>query len=78
MSAIEDGLRGYMIVNQYCKFCLNSINTPFDIFFFFTCTDLNGAIPAGNSPLAGKLFVVLGAGGAGKSLMVLHKREPEL
>lgn len=29
---------------------------------------LNGAIPAGSSPLAGKLFVVLGAGGAGKSL----------
>ncbi|GLT60535.1 hypothetical protein SLA2020_332970 [Shorea laevis] len=29
---------------------------------------LNGAIPSGSSPLAGKLFVVLGAGGAGKSL----------
>ncbi|XP_059652600.1 bifunctional 3-dehydroquinate dehydratase/shikimate dehydrogenase, chloroplastic-like [Cornus florida] len=28
----------------------------------------NGTIPAGGSPLAGKLFVVLGAGGAGKSL----------
>ncbi|XP_002512299.3 bifunctional 3-dehydroquinate dehydratase/shikimate dehydrogenase, chloroplastic [Ricinus communis] len=30
--------------------------------------ELNGAVPAGTSPLAGKLFVVLGAGGAGKSL----------
>ncbi|XP_050384124.1 bifunctional 3-dehydroquinate dehydratase/shikimate dehydrogenase, chloroplastic-like [Argentina anserina] len=30
---------------------------------------MNGAIPAGKSPLAGKLFVVLGAGGAGKSLV---------
>ncbi|XP_065853587.1 bifunctional 3-dehydroquinate dehydratase/shikimate dehydrogenase, chloroplastic-like [Euphorbia lathyris] len=30
--------------------------------------ELNGAVPAGSSPLAGKLFVVLGAGGAGKSL----------
>lgn len=30
---------------------------------------MNGAIPAGQSPLAGKLFVVLGAGGAGKSLV---------
>ncbi|GAV64203.1 DHquinase_I domain-containing protein/Shikimate_DH domain-containing protein/Shikimate_dh_N domain-containing protein [Cephalotus follicularis] len=29
---------------------------------------LNGATPAAASPLAGKLFVVLGAGGAGKSL----------
>ncbi|KDP23584.1 hypothetical protein JCGZ_23417 [Jatropha curcas] len=30
--------------------------------------ELNGAVPAGTSPLKGKLFVVLGAGGAGKSL----------
>ncbi|XP_062083319.1 bifunctional 3-dehydroquinate dehydratase/shikimate dehydrogenase, chloroplastic-like [Humulus lupulus] len=30
--------------------------------------DLNGATPDGSSPLEGKLFVVLGAGGAGKSL----------
>ncbi|XP_057960560.1 bifunctional 3-dehydroquinate dehydratase/shikimate dehydrogenase, chloroplastic-like [Malania oleifera] len=30
--------------------------------------ELNGANPAFGSPLAGKLFVVLGAGGAGKSL----------
>ncbi|KAF7138266.1 hypothetical protein RHSIM_Rhsim07G0177000 [Rhododendron simsii] len=30
--------------------------------------ELNGSIPAVGSPLAGKLFVVLGAGGAGKSL----------
>ncbi|KAK4802446.1 hypothetical protein SAY86_000649 [Trapa natans] len=30
--------------------------------------ELNGATPATLSPLAGKLFVVLGAGGAGKSL----------
>ncbi|KAK9291764.1 hypothetical protein L1049_019714 [Liquidambar formosana] len=30
--------------------------------------ELNGASPATGSPLAGKLFVVLGAGGAGKSL----------
>jgi 3-dehydroquinate dehydratase/shikimate dehydrogenase len=29
---------------------------------------LNGTHPAVGSPLAGKLFVVLGAGGAGKSL----------
>jgi len=29
---------------------------------------LNGTIPSAGSPLAGKLFVVLGAGGAGKSL----------
>lgn len=31
-------------------------------------TGLNGTIPSAGSPLAGKLFVVLGAGGAGKSL----------
>ncbi|KAG5232535.1 bifunctional dehydroquinate dehydratase/shikimate dehydrogenase [Salix suchowensis] len=30
--------------------------------------EINGVIPAGASPLSGKLFVVLGAGGAGKSL----------
>ncbi|PKI78211.1 hypothetical protein CRG98_001382 [Punica granatum] len=30
--------------------------------------ELNGATPAVGSPLAGKLFVVLGAGGAGKAL----------
>lgn len=29
---------------------------------------MNGKPPAAGSPLAGKLFVVLGAGGAGKSL----------
>lgn len=31
-------------------------------------TGLNGTIASAGSPLAGKLFVVLGAGGAGKSL----------
>ncbi|CAM8914773.1 unnamed protein product [Rhodiola kirilowii] len=30
--------------------------------------ELNGSVAAGVSPLAGKLFVVMGAGGAGKSL----------
>ncbi|KAB5529369.1 hypothetical protein DKX38_019450 [Salix brachista] len=30
--------------------------------------EINGVIPAGASPLSGKLLVVLGAGGAGKSL----------
>ncbi|KAJ6757272.1 BIFUNCTIONAL 3-DEHYDROQUINATE DEHYDRATASE/SHIKIMATE DEHYDROGENASE CHLOROPLASTIC-LIKE [Salix koriyanagi] len=30
--------------------------------------EINGVIPAGASPSSGKLFVVLGAGGAGKSL----------
>ena len=32
------------------------------------CAEINGVIPAGASPLSGKLFMVLGAGGAGKSL----------
>lgn len=36
--------------------------------FFSPFAGLNGANPAVGSPLAGKLFVVLGAGGAGKSL----------
>lgn len=36
----------------------------FHLFF----SESNGSIPAVGSPLAGKLFVVLGAGGAGKSL----------
>ncbi|XP_031405900.1 bifunctional 3-dehydroquinate dehydratase/shikimate dehydrogenase, chloroplastic-like isoform X1 [Punica granatum] len=35
---------------------------------FLVYQELNGATPAVGSPLAGKLFVVLGAGGAGKAL----------
>lgn len=39
----------------------------FDLCFLFA--ELNGKAPGGTeSPLAGKLFIVLGAGGAGKSL----------
>lgn len=47
----------------------------------FSLTGLDGAIPVAGSPLAGKLFVVLGAGGAGLEnhlFMVLHRKGQEL
>ena len=50
----------------------NQVTNISQLMVYFDCcfsfTDLDGAMPAIGSPLAGMLFVVLGAGGAGKSL----------
>lgn len=51
-----------------CIFCLQDLLTePFSFKLCNFPAGSNGS-PASGSPLAGKLFVVMGAGGAGKAL----------
>lgn len=47
---------------------LSTLNFSEDLTCFLSHAASNGASPTTGSPLAGKLFVVIGAGGAGKAL----------
>lgn len=70
VTAIEDGLRGSCHVWQPSNFAINLVGSCYseDVYFNYLLAGKHNGSSTTISPLAGKLFVVIGAGGAGKAL----------